>query len=117
MKLGLGQIDAVTRHATISRALSGYHPEAWTLGMEPLTKLRRTISNWRAARRNYAEEEPDRARFSNASGAYDAGLLVAPPRPPRLDYAIRRVREALLLELPAELRIACETWIEKAGKS
>lgn len=109
MKLGLGEIDKVTRHGLLSRALSGHHPEAMTGGMEPLVKLRRTVSNWRAARRNAREEAPISARLGDA--AHDAGLLVGPPRPPRLEYAIRRVRAAVAGELPERLRAECETWL------
>ena len=86
-------------------------------GWEFLARAMRSVSCWKAGRRNWKEEAPIAAsieRRHGAGSAYDAGMMTGEPRTPL--SIITRTKEAIAAGLPPEVEARCFEWLRLIGE-
>lgn len=119
-------IERISAHQDVSRfsapgfldSPKGEYLRPYAEGLKLLTKLRRTLGNWKRARVNAAEEGAAARAYERRGGpgaAYDAGYSMGVPSKPTAEYQIRRVREAVAAGLPPTLDALARTWLAQQG--
>ena len=109
-------MEKILMHPIISQAMAAMtrtpdqEKERKMAGVQHLVNTRRHIAESHQAARNAVEEAE-----CGLLGNYDAGGIVEVPEI-RQKWIQKRIREAIDLGLPDELRKACEVYIEKIGK-
>ena len=108
-------MEKILMHPIISRAMAimartpDQEKERKMAGVLHLVNTRRHISEAHHAARNAADELE-----CGLAGNYDAGGIVEVPTI-RQGWIQKRVREAIDLGLPDELREACEAYLDRTG--
>ena len=104
-------IDAITKHADVSRFMSGGATEH--MGIELLVKLRRSLRDGKRAGYNRKDEAAPARRAERAGGpgsAYEAGYAVGKPSKININ---RKLAEAHTLGLPADLDAIVMRYLEE----
>ena len=86
-------------------------------GWRFLERAMRSVSCWKAGRRNWREEGAAAGAFERRHGAgsaFDAGFLTGEPRAPL--SIISRTREAVTAGLPPEIEARCVAWLRLIGE-
>ena len=108
-------MEKILMHPIISQAMaamtrtSDQEKEREMAGVLHLINTRKHIADAHQAARNAADELE-----CGLAGNYDAGDIVEVPKI-RQGWIQKRVREAIDLGLPDELRKACEAYLDRTG--